>query len=53
MLSLWFTLSKTNLRLIPPVADCLFRQESDSSDALMLVSQIRALTRFGCFDLLV
>jgi hypothetical protein len=46
MLSLWFALRKTNLRLIPPVADCLFRQQPDTSCSLMLVTQTEAFARF-------
>jgi hypothetical protein len=52
MRSLWFALRKTNLRLIPPVADCLFRQQCDASGAVMLETWLQDLARFT-FDFLV
>ena len=53
MWSLWFTLRKSNLRLIPPVANCLFRQQCHASCAAMLGTWRQNLARFTCFDLLV
>jgi hypothetical protein len=42
-----FTFRKTNFRLIPPVVDCLFRQQSDAPSALMLGTRLQALAGFG------
>ena len=53
MRRLWFTLRKTNLRLILPVANCLFRQQCDASGAVKLGPWRQSLARFTCFDFLV
>lgn len=53
MRSLPFTLLNTKLRLIHPVADCLFRQQCDASGAVMLRTWLQKLRMFKCVDFLV
>jgi hypothetical protein len=52
MRSLRFTFRKTNFRLIPPVSDCLFRQQRDVSGTVMLGTWLQNLARLTC-DFLV
>ena len=53
MRSLRFRLRKANPRLIPAVADCLFRQQCGASCADMLATWLQSLARSTCFDFLV